>query len=52
MIAVKTLDPGYFFELHPFDLAALLELKFFIVAQLAGIKSLTARGLYVAWIDI
>lgn len=31
-LTVETLYLGHFFELHPFDLASLLELKFLIVA--------------------
>lgn len=41
----------YFFELHPLNLASLLELELLIVTDLAGIVDLTAGCLDVAYVQ-
>jgi hypothetical protein len=49
-LADEALNLLYFFKLHAFDLAALLELEDIVVAQLAGVEYFAAGRLHVAWV--
>ena len=50
-LAVEAFDLLYFFELHSFNLAALLEDELVVMAELAGIEYLAAGGFDVAWVS-